>query len=720
LACFSVLRKQSDCVWLRAALRSGHPGCVVPPLPQRDRDRDDPTSEKVDVRRAKLQLFLQRCAAHPVLSVSPCLRLFLTEGDAAAFAERRDGTPAQQLMSGLTRPVQAVQGWLAAFGPGRGDGRDHAPRPPKTLEQVNKGEDPQYLMALEYCAKMEALLLDMRSQAARLEAVLRYGAASAALAQLGAAVQAAASCELAWGKPLLKKSHAHAMGSGLSTLGEVTLSLSGDRTGTEAAQAEHLRRLRSALKDAARSVAAAREVCADRGQALIQLETARERALDALDPGRRASGSLAAGSDALASLTNPHPNDLALRAESERDAAAARYEGIRERMKEELPRWHAALVRDVASALQLFAGAHAGLARDTMSSWEAVLHALDSSFTTSISAGPAQSERQSAGNGADGAESAAGAPPAPSRTSSALLTAVALSPEAAAEALDREAKAQRAEERARKAAEKAAAAAERAVAKAQAAAEKAERRRMREEVRRRRREGRAPGDAGGDSSGDDKDASDAPAAYSAAAQAALQAAAEAQSRLHAAQAALAAAQQEVATVALLPSALPELGALPGSDAPPPPPLPPPPPPPPPPPVGDVAAPRAPPPPPDARTALMSELQSDDPMARLRKRAAASGGSAAPAPPSAPQSMRAPAAPPPPPPPPPPPARAKPPPPPPPPPSAGAPKAPPPPPAAPPPRPGSAGPASVTASLAARAAMLASQHHAGDDDDGWSD
>lgn len=55
----------------------------VPPLPRRDRERDDPTCEKMDVRRAKLQLFLQRVCAHPILNGSPDVFVFLTEGEAS-------------------------------------------------------------------------------------------------------------------------------------------------------------------------------------------------------------------------------------------------------------------------------------------------------------------------------------------------------------------------------------------------------------------------------------------------------------------------------------------------------------------------------------------------------------------------------------------------------------------------------------------------------------
>jgi len=113
----------SDFVWLRARLRATLPGAILPPLPSRNRDADEPTSEKVDVRRAKLQVFLSRCAAHPLLSVSPELFLFLTEADATSFAERRDGgTPAQQLLAGLQRPVEALTGWLAGVGLGPGAG----------------------------------------------------------------------------------------------------------------------------------------------------------------------------------------------------------------------------------------------------------------------------------------------------------------------------------------------------------------------------------------------------------------------------------------------------------------------------------------------------------------------------------------------------------------------------------------------------------------------
>ena len=70
--------------WLRDRLRRSNPGCVVPPLPRRDRDRDEPGSEKLEARRFKLQLFLSRVAAHPLLASSPDVFTFLTEGDPQA------------------------------------------------------------------------------------------------------------------------------------------------------------------------------------------------------------------------------------------------------------------------------------------------------------------------------------------------------------------------------------------------------------------------------------------------------------------------------------------------------------------------------------------------------------------------------------------------------------------------------------------------------------
>lgn len=153
------------------------------------------------------------------------------------------------------------------------------------------------------------------------------------------------------------------------------------------------------------------------------------------------------------------------KAETDRESARVRFDTIRERMREEMPRWHAQFARDFGGALQVYAGSQAGLCRDTAAAWEGILKALDSSFEVAGAEGE--------GNGA-------------SSSGGVDLGAEVQEAEAAMrseDAKEREEKARRAEERARRAAEKAQDLAEKAVQKAQEAAEKAERRRMREEAR---------------------------------------------------------------------------------------------------------------------------------------------------------------------------------------------------------------------------------------------
>lgn len=90
----------------------------------------------------------------------------------------------------------------------------------------------------------------------------------------------------------------------------------------------------------------AREVVEERGQALLQLELAKER-FEATTTAARQRGL-------------PHDlfsNDPAVyKADGEREAARVRYDTIRERMRDEMPRWHALLARDLVRWVVLAGG----------------------------------------------------------------------------------------------------------------------------------------------------------------------------------------------------------------------------------------------------------------------------------------------------------------------------------------------------------------------------
>lgn len=74
---FSALRRFSDFLWLLEAVSNNNPGVIVPPMP--DKNAFGRFEEQfVETRRAALQRTLNKMANHPVLSLDPDLKLFLS------------------------------------------------------------------------------------------------------------------------------------------------------------------------------------------------------------------------------------------------------------------------------------------------------------------------------------------------------------------------------------------------------------------------------------------------------------------------------------------------------------------------------------------------------------------------------------------------------------------------------------------------------------------
>lgn len=94
---FSVLRRFSDFLWLVEAVSNNNPGVIVPPMPDKHAFGEFVSSiplsitsssslvvsgrfeeQFVETRRAALQRTLGKMANHPVLSLDPDLKLFLS------------------------------------------------------------------------------------------------------------------------------------------------------------------------------------------------------------------------------------------------------------------------------------------------------------------------------------------------------------------------------------------------------------------------------------------------------------------------------------------------------------------------------------------------------------------------------------------------------------------------------------------------------------------
>lgn len=84
---FSVLRRFSDFVWLHDQLCFFHPGCIVPPLPEKQTIGRF-TPEFIDARRRSLEKFMSRVTRHKELMNANVLITFLQADDAGLNAAK--------------------------------------------------------------------------------------------------------------------------------------------------------------------------------------------------------------------------------------------------------------------------------------------------------------------------------------------------------------------------------------------------------------------------------------------------------------------------------------------------------------------------------------------------------------------------------------------------------------------------------------------------------
>ena len=119
----AVLRRYRDFAWLHAALSKERPGCVVPPVPEKNAvARFD--SDFVEDRRSHLEQFARRASVHPELRDARCLDAFLRADD-ATFAVAKNAKPGAVPAATNNDVVCRV---MADDGMTNGNG--HGPAPP--------------------------------------------------------------------------------------------------------------------------------------------------------------------------------------------------------------------------------------------------------------------------------------------------------------------------------------------------------------------------------------------------------------------------------------------------------------------------------------------------------------------------------------------------------------------------------------------------------------
>ena len=156
---FNVMRRFRDFDWLASQLAQKFPGAIVPPLPDKQvaqtqtmRVSGSVSAEWLEERRAQLERFVQRVAAHPALHRAPDFHIFLeaTEGDLDAYKESARlarPAPIAELLS------DTKQGLLAAYAKSFSLGSallgGDAPPPFAALQDVPCQQMANYASAVE-------------------------------------------------------------------------------------------------------------------------------------------------------------------------------------------------------------------------------------------------------------------------------------------------------------------------------------------------------------------------------------------------------------------------------------------------------------------------------------------------------------------------------------------------------------------------------------------
>jgi len=142
-----VKRRFSDFTWLRTRLQASFPGVIMYPLPEKMITASPFNAEFLEHRRAGLQVFMEKTAAHPLLQQCEDLKRFLQEqgggaGAAAWYQRGAAGTALDAVNSYWAQITTATESFAAGAG----------------VESMLLEEDPRYLEATEYLLRLEERL----------------------------------------------------------------------------------------------------------------------------------------------------------------------------------------------------------------------------------------------------------------------------------------------------------------------------------------------------------------------------------------------------------------------------------------------------------------------------------------------------------------------------------------------------------------------------------
>ncbi|KAL0728544.1 hypothetical protein Bca4012_024637 [Brassica carinata] len=176
-----VIRRYSDFVWLRDRLFEKYRGVFVPPLPEKSAvEKFRFTAEFIEMRRAALDIFVNRIALHPELQQSEDLRTFLQ-----ADEETMERFRFQETGIFKTKPADLMQ----MFWDVQSKVSDAVLGKEKPVEETT----PEYEKLKHYVFELENHLAEAQKHAFRL--VKRHRELGQSLLEFGKAVKLLGACE---------------------------------------------------------------------------------------------------------------------------------------------------------------------------------------------------------------------------------------------------------------------------------------------------------------------------------------------------------------------------------------------------------------------------------------------------------------------------------------------------------------------------------------------
>lgn len=353
---FSVIRRFRDFAWLQGRLMERNAGAIVPPVPEKNVvAKYSFNAEFIERRRAALEVFLNRCAAHPALRQSADLQLFLEANEEVWAAEAHNGAG-----GAVDKKVNRLGLSLKSLGQSISKTL-HLSTPDASVETTLK-EDPEYERTKAYIRSLQTHLDDAHREAAALIKQQKEQAES--LARFGTSII------------LLGNTESGKLGSAFAELGNQADSLSVDLNRYAEGTA---RDFEAPLKEWALTVGSVKKVMDARAMARLELETAAQSVNARSGKLKRLQATVNTPRDKVTGVERDLQD-----ANRKHDAAKEHYEYIMSQMSKELARFQEQKAIDLATVLSNFTKAQASNCRMVADAWGALVPRLEGIKNSSL------------------------------------------------------------------------------------------------------------------------------------------------------------------------------------------------------------------------------------------------------------------------------------------------------------------------------------------------